>query len=196
MELTIREAAPLLGRSARAVRAKIERGELPARRQGRVWLIPLASLPLTATQRASMQRRAEQMHAAVDDATPSRMATTRDRRTRSVGDLHAFAAGTELLREMATDQSAADAEAEVRARDLIHRAMLRLCCGFVEFDAGLRATHLRAARHKLARALGLLLATPQAPSDRVLGWCQRLEHDVIPPIGGLLRWADKSRRSK
>jgi hypothetical protein len=30
MELTIREAAPLLGRSTRALRAKIARGELQA----------------------------------------------------------------------------------------------------------------------------------------------------------------------
>lgn len=58
MELTIREAAPLLGRSMRALRAKIARGELQATRRGRTWILTLEDLPLSSAQRRRWQQNA------------------------------------------------------------------------------------------------------------------------------------------
>ena len=51
MELTVREAAALMGRSARPVRAQVARGELPGVKRGGRWLIPRKALPLTEAQR-------------------------------------------------------------------------------------------------------------------------------------------------
>jgi hypothetical protein len=101
MDITIREAAPLLGRSPRAIRARIARGELPARRQGHTWVLPLEHLPLTAAQRASMLGRADDARAAVEQALPSRLASTRARKHRSVLDLDSFRTAREVLLEIA-----------------------------------------------------------------------------------------------
>lgn len=192
MEITIREAAPLLGRSTRAVRAKIARGELPATRRGHTWMIPLASLPLTDAQRQSMQQRADLVRGALDAVLPSRAATDRRRARRSILDLIPFTHGVHLLREVATTTPAP------ANRDLVLRglrdALLDLAAGSAEYDTRLRAESLRRARGGFARVAGLLLATVEAPDARSLQWCERIEHDVLPPIGGLLRWAERRGR--
>lgn len=192
MEITIREAAPLLGRSTRAVRAKIARGELPAQRRGRTWMIPLASLPLTESQRQSMQQRAELVRGSLDAVLPSRAAIDRRRARRSLLDLLPFTHGVRLLREVTT-ATTAGGERDLVVRTLRH-ALLELSVGAAEYDTRLRADALRRARAGFARVTGLLLATLEPPDARVLQWCARIEHDVLPPIGGLLRWAERRGR--
>ena len=51
MELSITEAATLLGRSARTVRAQVARGELPGFKRGGQWVIRKEALPLSEAQR-------------------------------------------------------------------------------------------------------------------------------------------------
>jgi len=192
VEITIREAAPLLGRSPRAVRAKIARGELAATRRGRTWMIALATLPLTEAQRQSMQQRAETVRGALDAVLPSRAATDRRRKRRSLLDLIPFTEGVRLLREIAAAPPASTAYRSAQRR--LRRALLALAAGAAEYDARQRALSLRRARLHFACAASLLLAAPEPPDARVLGWCERIEHDVLPPIGGLLRWAEQRGR--
>ena len=61
MELSIREAAALLGRSPRTLRAQVARGEIVGVRRGRGWVIQREHLPLTEGQRAALQARAQQV---------------------------------------------------------------------------------------------------------------------------------------
>ena len=56
MELTITEAATLLGRSPRTVRAQVARGELPGFKRGGQWVIRREALPLSEAQRAALAR--------------------------------------------------------------------------------------------------------------------------------------------
>ncbi|MCA8957320.1 MAG: helix-turn-helix domain-containing protein [Planctomycetes bacterium] len=189
MELTIREAAPLLGRSTRAVRAWIARGQLPAHKRGNTWWIRSEDLPLTHHQRTGIQARADQVRQIVDDALPSRAARTRDRRSRSVVDLHAFRAGQELLRELAALEPT---ETRTQTARAIRAALLDLGAGTYEFDRATRAASFRRARRRLARTIcRLVLAEQGAPELHV---CARIENDMLPPIGGLLRWAETPRR--
>ena len=58
MELTITEAATLLGRSPRTVRAQVARGELPGFKRGGQWVIRREALPLSEAQRAALQQKA------------------------------------------------------------------------------------------------------------------------------------------
>jgi excisionase family DNA binding protein len=194
MDITIREAAPLLGRSVRAVRARIARGELPARRQGRTWLIPLDSLPLTSEQRASMLRRADEARDAVDRVLPSRLGDSRGRKRRSVLDLVPFAASVRLVRELgAVSEPSLDLQ---RVTKLVRAALMAMASASFEFQPQLRARDLRRARSHLGRAVGLLLSSPQEPTPAVVAFCARIEQEIVPPIGGLLRWIERGRRSR
>ncbi|MFH1467218.1 MAG: helix-turn-helix domain-containing protein [Pseudomonadota bacterium] len=97
MELSVREAATLLGRSPRTVRAQAARGELPAVKRGNVWLIKGEHLPLTERQRRAVQGRADEVRAAVEAALPGRGATTPGDRRKGLADLDAFQVGAALL---------------------------------------------------------------------------------------------------
>lgn len=186
MEITIREAAPLLGRSTRAVRARIARGELPARLDGRVWRIDLDHLPMTAAQRASLQRRADEVRRAVDSSLPSRSARDRERRARSALDLEPFALLRELCRECAKDgapQPLAAVARELRA------ALSCLAIAAHEFEAQARQQALRAARRFLARVCASLLLEDHEEGASVA--VTMTETRILPPIGGLLRWTER-----
>lgn len=191
VEITIQQAAPLLGRSVRAVRARIARGDLAARKVDGEWRIPLDQIPLTAEQRADMQHRAELARQAVEAALPSRAADTRDRRRRSVADLTPFANGRVLL-EQVTASSLDESIKEPLAR-LLHGALLTLGEAAYEFDSRLRAHRFRRARRQLSRiAAMLLLIGPQAlVPTTAQEWRRAIENEILPPLGGLLRWCEQ-----
>jgi hypothetical protein len=191
MDITIREAAPLLGRSPRAIRARIARGELPARRQGHTWVLPLEHLPLTAAQRASMLGRADDARAAVEQALPSRLASTRARKHRSVLDLDSFRTAREVLLEIAKTP---EPDLGIVCTHL-RRALDALAAGTHEFARELRARHYRAARGRVSRAIARLLTTATFDEPRRT-WCERLEGDVLPRLGGLLRWMEAERTGR
>lgn len=184
MEVTIREAAPLLGRSPRAVRARVAQGLLPARRVGRTWMIPLEHLPLTAEQRARMLARAEEARSAVDRVLPSRAAVDRDRRHRSAADLAPFAA----LRTLLADGGNAGPDwTPVHRR--FRAALMALAAAAHEFDRRRRAAFLRRARRLLSHATALLLLRVEDEAARTC--CATVEREVLPRIGGLLRWTER-----
>ena len=76
MELSVREAATLMGRSPRTVRAQLARGELPGVKRGGRWRVQRRHLPLTEDQRRALQTKADGIRQLVDDALPGRTATT------------------------------------------------------------------------------------------------------------------------
>lgn len=101
MDVSLREAAALLGRSPRAVRAKVARGELRARKVGKKWSFSSHDLPLTEPQRQALTQRLEIAARALAAVAPPNLATTRnpDRR-RSVRDLAAFTTLRTLTRSI------------------------------------------------------------------------------------------------
>ncbi|MBK8979838.1 MAG: helix-turn-helix domain-containing protein [Planctomycetes bacterium] len=189
MEITIREAADLTGRSARAIRDQIAAGRLPARKQGHGWRVRVEHLPLTDAQRGHARARAQQAHAIIDELSPSRGTTTRDTRRRSVADLDAFRVAREsvdLLRHWAAALTAPHALTEVL--HLADAAIGDLGEGIHEFDRQARSARFARARCDLARAVALLHvcgATDEPPAFRA---AERIEQEVLPLVGGLLRW--------
>jgi hypothetical protein len=65
MLLSLREAAILLGRSPRTLRAQVARGEVKGVKQNNRWMIARAALPMSDSRLAEVQRRAEQVRAEV-----------------------------------------------------------------------------------------------------------------------------------
>ncbi len=194
MELSVREAAVLLGRKPRTVRAQLARGELPGRKRRGVWRIDGRKMPLTEAQRIALQRKAERVRTAVDDALPSRMAVTPGQRSRSIADLDAFRRGAEVLREIRGTDEVLDERTREQTVAILEEALLTLAEGVKLFDKQHKLEALNRARSGLGRCVArLLLAGDIPPADPAFSWVAAIETEVIPAVAGLARWAEGRR---
>lgn len=191
MELSVREAATLMGRSARTVRAQLARGDLPGKKRNGQWVIDRRQLPLTEAQHQVLQEKAQAVRDAVETALPSRTARHAGERGHSVFDLDAFRIGAEVLRSLrAAGEDALPASARERAAAAIESALLALSEAVLQFERELKLAAVRRSRARLARAVGLLLIEAQEPLRQpLLGWVQRLEGEF-----GLARRSALCRR--
>jgi excisionase family DNA binding protein len=192
MDLSIREAAALLGRSRRTVRAQAARGEIPAIKRKGHWFIPRHQLPLTETQRRSLQGKAEAVRQTVEAALPSRLARTAGQRNRSIADLDAFRSGARLLAELRAAPLEVLPPAFLESViDLLEQALLDLAEAIQQFDRELKLAASNRSRAAFARVAGwLLLAGGIPPGEPVGAWVVALETEVIPAVAGFARWAD------
>jgi excisionase family DNA binding protein len=189
MDLTLREAATLLSRSERTLRAQLQRGELRGRKSGRQWLVQSDDLPLTAERRRELARRADLAHEAVEATLPRPVREAR--RARSLGEQAFFTRALELHQALETA-----AEPAGRARSALEAGLIELAYAHVEFEPALRLASLRAVRRAWSQALAaLLLARPAAP-ELVGRAIETLEQELLPRLGGLLRWTDERARSR
>ncbi len=195
MELTVREAAALLGRSPRAVRAQLVRGDLKGVKRGGRWRVERRHLPLTEVQREALQAKADSVRQAVEEALPSRLARTHAQKSRSLADLDAFRNGARLLAELRADDG--EVLSEVSRRRVIRQlegALLALAEAAQHFERELKLEAIHRARSRLARATAiLLLEAGIPPGEPVFGWVAALEAEIIPAVAGFARWAGKLR---
>jgi hypothetical protein len=193
MDLSLREAATLLGRPPRTLRDQLARGDLRGSKVKGAWVIPSDALPLTERQRRALQARAAEIRAAMEDVLPSRAATERTSRRRSLADVEAFHRGTALLRQLR-----AEGEPWGAAAGELEEALLLLAEANAQYDRDLKVDGLRAARARLGRAAALvLMAADDPPAAPVPDWLRVLEGEVLPLLAGLSRWAERlPRRSR
>jgi hypothetical protein len=198
MQLSVREAATLLGRSPRTVRAQLIRGDLPGRKTKGRWRIERRHLPLTENQRVQLQSKADALRRTVDEALPPRLARTAGERHRSLMDLDAFRLGASLLAELRAEGGTdAPQPGQGRVVELLEGALLSLAEAVQQYDRDLKVAALCRCRAGLARATGLLaLAMPIPPSGPMTAWLLRLETEVLPAVAGFSRWAEGLRRRK
>lgn len=188
MELSVREAAALLARSPRTIRAQLAAGQLSGKRSGRRWVVDGRRLPLSRAQHIALQERADTVRDAVEAALPAR-ATADRRRRRSVTDLKPFQAGRVALRAL---QSPCDVRAPSmhRAEHALRDGLASLCDASQTFDRDGKIRRLRAARGAFSHALAELLV--RDPDDeRSRAGIDTIEQEVMPTLAGLLRWADR-----
>lgn len=187
MELSVRDAAAILGKSPRALRSQLVRGELRGVKRGTHWAIDSSVLPMTDAQRAQLDARLREIHSAVDAAVPD---SVRRRQSRSVADLDTFrlALGVERAVRAAgdTDGGSLAALADLDA------ALQALGRGKHAWDGAHKIEAFREARDRLASCVvHFLLGVGSAPDDPRLGWILKLEGEVLPSLAGLLRWAER-----
>ncbi|MCB9765616.1 MAG: helix-turn-helix domain-containing protein [Alphaproteobacteria bacterium] len=188
MDLTLREAATLLGRSPRTLRGQLARGDVPGRKKGGRWLIPSDTLPLTEPQRRALQAKADEVRELVEDALPSRTARRRKEGLRSVVDLEAFRVGRPVLRAL----QAADRPALVPAAAELERCLVILAEGCHLFHREPKLAALNEARSHLGRAIGhLALAAEDPTAEPEATWLSTLEREALPALSGLVRWAER-----
>jgi hypothetical protein len=176
MLLSLREAAILLGRSPRTLRAQVARGEVKGVKQNNRWMIARAALPMSDSRLAEVQRRAEQVRAEVEAALPSR---TGARKPRSIEDFAPFRVVREVLASLPPGSPAAPA---------LRRAALALAAGVHRYRGPDKHAALAAARDALAEGAAELLLHPLPD----LAAARRLEEDALGRLGGLLRWAERA----
>ena len=184
MELSIREAAAILGRSQRTLRSQVARGEIPGVKRGRSWFIKREHLPLTESQRAALQSRAGDVREAVEAQLPSRMATWAGDRKRRLADLDAFRLAASVHAELTTEADPASAAAAV----LLHDALLHLAEADFVYERATKLTAVDRARSGVGRAAAtLLLAGPIPPGDPVHHRVLALEDHVMPSLAAFAR---------
>ena len=190
MELSIKEAAALLGRSPRTVRHLAQSGQLPARREGRAWRIDRDALSSTIAKDAD--RRREQMQTleatlqqAVADVTPSKAPHAR---TYSVGDLRAFGVGKEVYARLPNDRG----QFETVRADL-RRCLRALSDGFHQFHPDVKIDCFVRARAAAANAVAELMLLDEPDSVDLASLAGRLEGELLGQLRGLIRRAERRR---
>lgn len=179
MMLTVREAAVLLGKPARTVRAMLARGELRGVRKPQGWVIAQEALPITPARFAETAARAAQIRAEVERALPSR---TGAKKTKSVADMAPFLAVREVVGSLPPEDPAVPSL--VRALHALTRAAHR-------FHAADKRPALLEARDALCDAVTSLLLSARAVEPATAACLRRLEGEALAQIGGLLRWTER-----
>ena len=193
MELSIKEAAVLLGRSPRTVRHLAQSGKIPARREGRAWRIDRDAL--TANVSDDAERRIAQLHnlesnlrAAVAQVTP-KSPSEKKGRVYSIGDLRAFMVGRDVYASLERHADRFEA-----ARADLRRCMRALSDGFHQFHPELKIERFVEARTAAANAIAeLMLDEPAGGDVDALHWALRLEDELLGHLRGLIRRAERRR---
>lgn len=186
MEITLREASLLVGKTVRALRGQIRRGELPGVQRGRQWYVERKDLPLTEAQRVALQARSDTIRSAVDAALPSRVARTTDRAARSLVDLDAFRITAQVLLDI---RRRSDAPGATEAAEHLVAACGALAEGTFVYDRPRKLAALSDARALVGRAVAsLFLAAGIPPAEPAATWIATLERDVTPAVSGYARW--------
>jgi excisionase family DNA binding protein len=194
MNLSVKEAAALLGKSPRTIRHQAQLGLLPASRIGNRWVFDREAL--IATEPAAVADRAEEaqrlrahVNAAVDAVTPSAPKEGGDvRGFYSIRDVGAFKTASATL---AAIEHADDRRLD-RTAVALRQCLHRLADGFHQFQPPLKIERLLAARAACCAAIAELLhVATHGPMPEALGWADALERDALGSLRGLLRRAEK-----
>lgn len=179
MQLSIEQAAELLGKTRRQVVYMIEQGRLPAKKVGGRWTVERADLTADdATRQRSSQREAR-FKAAVDEAlTPAGKA-----RRYTLGDLKAVQLAAPIYRELLSRGAAAQpAAAQMRA------CLDHLAVGCHRYDRREKTAAYRAARDAASlAAIELWLAAADGEEPLL----DAIEQELLAAIAGILRRSER-----
>jgi excisionase family DNA binding protein len=168
MNLSLAEAAQLLGKSERQLRYLIQKGELPARKKGNRWVLERQDLPLTEGQQHASEHKARRARK-----------TAKSGKRLSVDQLRVCEVGLPLFHEL---QEAVGIEHP--AVPLLRESLMLLACGYYEYEGLEKGQYYSQAREQASRAAMALLLEDREPRRDFL---ERFEVDLIPAIGGLIR---------
>jgi excisionase family DNA binding protein len=193
MDLSITEAAHLLGKSHRQVRYMIKNGSLKARKAGRQWLIDRDDLPLSEGQVRASRHKLQRARQVVEESLGSALAVADKevmarRRRYSVSQQPAFS-----LALPAYQKAVALLGDEHPAALAIREALCLITEGWHEFRPEQKIEPLRQARIHLCRALTELLVIDDCKPE-ISELVETIELQVLPSLGGLLRHAEKRGR--
>ncbi|MBF0131691.1 MAG: hypothetical protein HQL75_03780 [Magnetococcales bacterium] len=206
MNLSLTEAAIVLGKTPRQVRYLIKNGTLKAKKEKGCWVIDNADLPLSAAQRQAVARRAETAQNAMAEATePLRKAASpapspaetktadgeKEKKVYSVTDLKAFTLGADICRALETHLGREDS-----ARLCLFEALKKLCRGCHAFQPPQKEARFTEAREAAADAVAILLLEGDADDPQRTTLARRIETELIPKLAALAAGQEKRARKK
>ena len=182
MELSLSEAARLLGKTERQVRYLIQTKQLKARKRRDRWIIRREDLPLSGGQRHARdrkRRRAGEIASQVlAEPAGDEARTSGGKRTYSVRSLDVCELGIEVYRKLATARTA-----DKTALGHLREALEALAVGVHTFHYREKLTWLSRAREHASRAVMALLLAGGKNAAHV----ERIESSLLPALGGLIR---------
>ncbi len=186
MELTLQQAATQLGKSVRQVRYMIKEGKLRARKEGAVWRIDSAGLPVLSSAQAEASYKKERvLRAAVEEALTQGDSPQKQRY--SLRNVHAIAVGLPLHAKCSDLFGATHATTET-----LYRVLEHVACGCHRFVHVEKVDAYRAARDEASRCACALVVLGTAPALDLLG---TVENDLLPSISGLIRRYERRPRA-
>lgn len=178
VELSLTQAAQLMGKTRRQLEYLIQTGRLDARKDHGRWRIDEAALPLSPEQRAAGARRAQALRDISTEVLNRAVPQTRY----SMRDLKAFQAALSLWHDSAPTLSS-----DHPARAHLRTTLEQLAVGCHRFDRRHKAAAYSAARDAASLSACALLADGAVQPD----WVSRIEDQIIPAIAGLMRRTDR-----
>lgn len=185
MELSLTDAARLLGKSERQVRYMVKTGRLEGRKDGARWVFERDALPLGPGQERAREIKASRALAIAQEVLGPAASRSAPLERMSVRQLSAMIEGLRVHAEIREALGSAHPATE-------HvRASLELVgLGFHAFQGREKASHFGLAREHASRAVvALLLQGGDAES-----LADAVEAHLIPAIGGLVRRAERRGR--
>lgn len=187
MELSLSEAARLLGKSDRQVRYLIRSGRIPARKHDGHWIIQREDLPLSDGQVRAERQKAERATRLAAEILRPDAGAAGAKKSYSVRETRAFEEGGPLYHDLK-----AETGAEHPAAVFLRESLMLLACGYHEFDAPKKAEIYSQARHQASRATMALLLDDEPHQELVA----RFETSFLPALGGLIHQADRRSRRR
>ncbi|MCA9545900.1 MAG: helix-turn-helix domain-containing protein [Myxococcales bacterium] len=172
MILSVAEAAAVLDLTPRTLRARLARGTLKGEKRGGQWVIRLADLPTTEAHRRQLSDRADQVRATVENTLGVRVP-----QQHTTVDNAAFAALLALIRALPVDMS---------ERERLCEALCLVAEGHHAYASRAKVAAWVAARRTLSHAVARLYLVAPVPEPLL----HALEGEVLPRLGGLIRWAE------
>lgn len=182
MQLSLKEAAQLIGRSERTLRGWFASGRIAARKVDGRWRVHRKDLPLTDAQRRQMGQRVDHLRDVVDAALPSRLG----------GGARRSLADDDLFRAIVDLVAAADACAiEPPLRAHLVASARALGAARYAFKRSEKVAALQAARAALGWFAADVLVNAQGRLEGPeVALVVLLEADVLRRLGGRLKWAE------
>jgi excisionase family DNA binding protein len=189
VELSLAEAARLLGKSERQVRYLLQTGALQAQKRDGHWRIRREDLPLSERQEAAAVQKSERAaRLALEVLQPREGQQGSTRRRYSVRELRAYQEGAPLYRDLVET-----AGPDHPAAPYLREALMLLACGCHEFQTREKAAFYSRAREQASRAVMALLLEG---AEALQGLVERFETALLPAIGGLIRQAEHRGRGR
>lgn len=182
MDVTLAEAARLLGMSVRQVRYMIQNGRLPSRKVGGRVMVDRADLPLSDGQQRAATVKQERAAELVEQVL-RRPADAPGAARYSVRQLRAFQEGMPIHGELVSV-----AGADHAATVLLRECLSLLACGCHEYRGRDKAAWYIRAREQASRAVAAMWIDGRSELAEL---AEKVEGTVVPAIGGLIRRAEK-----
>ncbi|MFO1432958.1 MAG: helix-turn-helix domain-containing protein [Candidatus Competibacteraceae bacterium] len=184
MQLSLQQAADLLGKTRRQVVYMIEQGRLPAQKVGGRWVVERTGLLADATVQQRASQREAHLKAAVEEALTPANKTHRY----TLRDLKAVQLATPIYQQL-VERGAGWEQATAQMRLCLDQ----LAVGCHRYDRREKTTAYRAARDAASLAAMDLWLRATTAGEPLL---EAIEQDLMAALAGLLRRSERGGGSE